>query len=201
MSLLKHIAGYLLPVLVILGAWKLVGDWGVDGDSWLRVSGTAGLALFGVIFIIGPLPRFWSDLSPWKIFRPYWAKWAVLLITLHLILVYVVIYQFNFVAMFSRANPQLLGLSLGLAAFLYFVFMVVISEHSIRAKLGPHWKQLHTAGYLAFALALLHFWLMNLSDGEFSLEHFAEQALFVFAIIVLVLRGYVFIWAHFDSNK
>ncbi len=201
MHTLKHIVGYLLPVFVLVLFFWLYSNWQFSGHEILNTTGFSGLTLFGIIFIIGPLPRFWADLSPWKVFRPYWAKWAVLIMFVHFLTAYVVEYDQNLLAMFSRENQNLLGMSLGLAAFLYFVFMVVISEQSIRARLGKHWKQLHTVGYAAFALAVLHFISMENDSGHFQIQRLVGRLAFSFAIIVLVTRGYVFIWAKLTEKQ
>jgi len=194
---LKRIVGYSLPVLVILLYWWLYSHWKITGVEILKLTGLSGITLFGIIFIIGPLPRFWHDLSPWKVYRPYWAKWAVLIIFIHILLAYIVEYNYDLGYMFSRANPKLLGMSLGLIAWLYFFFMVIISEQAIRQKLGPWWKRFHTAGYIAFALALFHFLFIETDNGIFYIRRVPGRLAFAFAVTVLITRAYVLIWAKF----
>lgn len=201
MHTLKHIIGYSLPGLVLVIFFWLYAGWHVSGVDILKTTGLSGLTIFGIIFIIGPLSRFWADLSPWKVFRPYWAKWAVLIIFVHLLVAYVIEYSQDLVLMFSRENENLLGMSLGLLAFLYFVFMVIISEQSIRDRLGEHWKQLHVIGYSAFTLAVLHFILMESDSGHFYIKRWFGRVAFAFAVLVLVTRLYVLVWARFTKPK
>ncbi|GEM_PF-1601264 len=194
-QILKHVVGYTLPLWVTLLFLHFYSHWKITPGEMLKVTGLVGITLFGIIFIIGPLPRFWEDLSPWKVFRPYWAKWAVLIIFIHMFLAYTAKYNVDLMYMFSRANPNLLAISLGLTAWLYFVFMVIISEQAIRQKIGVWWKRLHTVGYAAFALALFHFLLIETNDGIFYIRRAPGRLAFAFAVTVLVTRAYVWIWA------
>ncbi len=201
MHTLKHIVGYSFPLLLLAAFIIFPGHFVLDSETMLREFALTSVALFGVIFIIGPLPKFWEDLAPWKVFRPYWAKWAVFFALVHIFLVLATIYSWNWSLIFSVNEPLALAKYLGLLAVLYFIFMIVLSIPPIREKIGPWWKRFHVAGYVAFTLALLHILLMNTEDSQLKLATVTERLIFSFGVVVLVTRLYVLVWTHLTKPK
>lgn len=206
MKLLQHIIGYSLPLWLALLCVGWYGHWDFSQRQLLKDSGLLGMTLFAFTFLIGPINKFWVRLEGWKIFRKYWGITATVVIAVHMVLAFYTVYKSSLSRMFSTDFSGVyghyhVGFWFGFVAFLYFVFMVAISNRFAMAKLGHRWKILQTIGYVAFGSALVHFILLE-TDPKlgFVIKKPLGRMVFALAIVVLVLRLYVWLWTKFTRT-
>jgi len=59
-------------------------------------------------------------------------------------------------------------ITVGFAAFVLLIPLVVTSTNAMQRRLGRHWAQLHRLVYLIAVLAILHFWWMRAGKHNFA---------------------------------
>ncbi len=201
MQLLKHGIGYSFPFLITFIFYAYYSDWVFSAREMLKLTGLVAIVLFSFTFAVGPLAKFMEWANAWKVFRKYWGEMAVVASTVHIVLAIAVRYKWDFGLMFSTRNTYWIGFYFGLAAFLYFLFMTVISNQYAIQKLDHRWKQLQSLGYVAFTMAIIHFILLETRNGNFIIRRPLGRVAFALAIAVLILRLYVWIWATLSERK
>ena len=82
-----------------------------------------------------------------------------------------------------------MGTLSGLLALVILFLVTITSSQKALTKLSPKiWKIIQTSSYLAMALAVSHFYLMEQVNGVLVIKRLLGQITFVFSILVIALR-------------
>ncbi|MBI4036335.1 ferric reductase-like transmembrane domain-containing protein [Candidatus Daviesbacteria bacterium] len=155
----------------------------------IKTSGLLSITLLGVTLIVGPLSRLFPSLDILKAHRKFWGVTSFLVVIVHLILVYIYYYKFNLLRFVDFSHPKYPGILSGILALVILFLVTVTSNQKALTKLSPKvWKAVQTSSYLAMALAVAHFYLMETQNGVLVIRKLLGQITFVFAILVIVLR-------------
>jgi DMSO/TMAO reductase YedYZ heme-binding membrane subunit len=161
-----------------------------------------GLTLAGITFILGPLPRFVKQASRLKIYRRYLGLSSFAFIVVHAAISIIIVYDLDLSFMLSPDNPRMLQVYSAVFAFLIFFLMSVTSSAGAIRMLGPRrWKLLQTSGYIAIALALVHFMFANTRGGMFNIGRTYAELVFIFGLIVIIVRIFVFVLEKTSRKK
>ncbi|MEM4295413.1 MAG: ferric reductase-like transmembrane domain-containing protein [Candidatus Anstonellales archaeon] len=159
-----------------------------------KLSALAGLTLLAMAFLPGPLSKLWPQIfSKYLVLRKPIGIIGFLLILLHSYLSFVYYYKSDFYgALFN--NPKVSAFIAALIAFIIFTAMALTSTKEAVNKMGyEKWKLLQRTGYIALALSLIHFIIIETKpDIGFDVRPFAYIALII-ALLTLLLRIYVHI--------
>lgn len=144
-----------------------------------KIAGLLSLTVLGSAFILGPLSYFFPvKFSSLKHYRRYLGISGK---------------DINFM-LFDPTNEHRLGVYAGLTALGIFFLMTVTSNTKAVQLLGyKWWKVLQTIGYVALALNILHFFLMETEKGVFTIRRPLGKVIFVFGFVVLFFRLVVFV--------
>jgi len=161
-----------------------------------KIGGLLALLLLGTSFLIGPLsfflPKIFTEI---KVYRKYLGISGFVVALVHFVLSSIFYFKMDLAFMlFDGKNTHLLGVWLGILALLIFLSMTLMSTKKAVEVIGASlWKKLQTGGYLALALVMAHFILMETNNGLFIIRRPLGRAIFVFGFVVLIARLIVFI--------
>ena len=146
----------LLAALALLGAYYATID-AEQSQLLVRFLGAAAFLLLCVSLMIGPLfvfrPREFAQLvEP----RRAVGLSAFVFVMMHGILVTALYFNWDVQAMLSFQPLQF-----GIAAALIILAIAAVSNDFALAKLGKWWKKIQQLNYVAFSLALLHFFFVS----------------------------------------
>ena len=153
-----------------------------------KVLALTGIGLVSISMAIGPLSvLFPAVFSRYVRQRRFLGVAGVTCLITHLFYGILIFYQFSATKIFFE-NPKLLGVVFALPAFLIFLAMALTSNAaSIRALGAKRWKTLHRFGYLALALAALHFIIMETKSGQLAVRPYGKVFL-ALPIMALILK-------------
>ena len=101
----------------------------------------------------------------------------------------IIYYKFNLLKFIDFASPKYMGTLSGLLALIILFLVTMTSNQKALTKLSPKvWKIIQLTSYLAMALAVGHFYLMEQVSGVLVIKRLLGQITFVFAVLVIVLR-------------
>jgi len=187
---MKIKAVHFLPLAIILVLFVFYGNFEVSWGMANKIAALAGLALASITFLLGPLARFWPNLFARYIsHRKYLGLFAFALIAAHAILSIVFYYGLSLEKMVYE-NPKVLGFYAASAAFTIFLVMSLTSTQKACEILGYRtWKAVQMTGYLALALSLVHFYILE-TKGErgFSVRPLG-YAVFALGVLALVAKA------------
>lgn len=174
----------------------------ISPSEMIKTSGLLAIALLGLTLAVGPLARIIPALDVLKAHRKFWGILSFLVALTHVGLVFVYFYKFNFLKFIDFANPKYMGTLSGLLALIILFLVTMTSNNKALTKLSPKvWKIIQTSSYLAMALAVAHFYLMETQNGILVIKKLLGQITFVFSILVIVLRMLVLLLPAKKSNN
>ncbi len=119
-----------------------------------RGAGISGMTFLAVSLLITPLAIFFKPLAKHVMLRIESGVFGFLLIVVHAIVLFVYTFKFDITLHFTM--PVLLAATIALT--IYAVMTATGGAENMK-KLGfKTWKLVHRFGYLAFLLAVYHFW-------------------------------------------
>jgi len=125
----------------------------------IKTSGLLSITLLGITLAVGPLARLTPALDILKAHRKVWGILSFLVAFIHVGLVFVYFYKFNFLKFIDFASPKYMGTLSGLLALVILFLVTITSSQKALTKLSPKiWKIIQTSSYLAMALAVSHFY-------------------------------------------
>jgi len=158
----------------------------------VKTSGLLSITLLGITLIIGPLARLVPSLDILKAHRKFWGITSFLVGLTHVGLVFVYYYKFNLLKFVDISNPRYGGILAGLLALIILLLVTLTSSQKALTKLSPQaWKIIQTASYLALALAILHFYLIEQTNGVLVIKKLLGQITFGFSILVIAVRIFI----------
>lgn len=184
-----------LPLWYFLLLFFFYGYQQVSFSMMNKIAGLLALLLLGTTFLIGPLSFFLPQVfTKLKIYRKYLGISGFVVALIHAVLSLYSYFKMDLAFMlFDGKNEHLLGVWLGILALLIFLSMTLTSTKKAVETIGASmWKKLQTGGYIALALVMAHFILMETNRGLFVIKRPFGRAIFVFGFVVLAARLLVF---------
>lgn len=158
----------------------------------VKTSGLLAITLLGITLLIGPIARLVPALDSLKAHRKFWGITSFLIGLTHVGLVFVYYYKFNLLKFVDIGNPKYGGILAGLLALIILLLVTLTSNQKALTKLSPKaWKIIQTASYLALALAVLHFYLMEQVNGVLVIKRLLGQITFGFSVLVIAVRIFI----------
>ncbi|MBI4079529.1 MAG: hypothetical protein HY429_04515 [Candidatus Levybacteria bacterium] len=204
MKVFKNLLMYGLPFWLFLLLFFFYGYGKTDIATINKIAGLLAISLLGTSFVIGPLSFFLPNLFiPLRPYRKYLGIFGFAVALSHATISFIFVYNADlFFLLFDPANERLFAVYAGLTALFYFFFMTFISTAwAVKIVGGKWWKILQTGGYFAFAMAIVHFVLAEMQNGVFVVKRPLGRIVFVFAVIVVLLRMTVFLLKLFSTRR
>lgn len=178
-----------VPIILFLGFFFFYNFGKISPSEMVKTSGLLSITLLGVTLVVGPLARLIPAVDILKAHRKFWGISSFVIALVHVGLVYVYFYKFDVTKFFNFAHPKYPGVLSGILAIIILFLVTMTSNNKALTKLSPNvWKAIQLTSYLAMALAVGHFYLMEQVQGILVIKRFLGQITFVFAILVIALR-------------
>ncbi|MFA6035948.1 MAG: ferric reductase-like transmembrane domain-containing protein [Candidatus Micrarchaeia archaeon] len=178
-----------ITLIVLLLLFTFYGYFEVSMSMANKISALAALALLGIAFLLGPLSKLWPSIfQRFKQHRRWLGITGVILALIHIAITLATFYKFNIFRILTPSGQYMWGVYAGLAAIIIFCMMALISNKAAVKRLGySKWKLLQMTGYLAMALVIAHFLILETKEGVFKVRPLG-YALFIFGILVILAR-------------
>lgn len=161
----------------------------ITPQEMIKTSGLLAIALLSLTLLIGPACRFFPALNVLKAHRKFWGILSFLIALTHATLIYIFYVNFNLYRLFNPASPKYFGLLAGLASLAILLTITLTSNKLALDSLNPRvWKVIQSTAYLALILAVLHFYLVESTNGVLIIKRTLGQITFAFAAFVIVIR-------------
>lgn len=191
---------YSLIVLGVITAYYFVTRPEYDFRVFNRGIADLSFILMGMSLILSSICYFWDFADHFIIYRKHLGLIGFGYMLLHVaISLFYTSYQ-PFL-LYYLTDSQILSFGAALTAAGIFSIMAMISNRYSIRTIGPHrWRLIMRIGYIAYAMALLHFalrgwpyWMLWLSGKSISLFPSFGLVTFAFGGIVLLMRVALFI--------
>lgn len=160
-----------------------------NSHEMIKTSGLLSITLLGITLLVGPAARLIPALDILKTHRKFWGITSFLVALTHVGLVFIYFYKFNPLKFVDFANPKYMGTLSGLLALIILFLVTMTSNSKALTKLSPKtWKIIQTTSYVALALSVTHFYLMESVNGVLVIKRLLGQVTFVFSVLVIVAR-------------
>lgn len=168
-----------IPIALFLLFFFFYNFGKISPSEMVKTSGLLSITLLGLTLVIGPLSRLIPALDILKAHRKFWGVTSFLIALVHV----------GLVGIFYRKFSLEPGPLSGLLAIIILFLVTMTSNNKALTKLSPNvWKAIQLTSYLALALAVAHFYLMEQVNGVLVIKRLLGQITFVFAILVIALR-------------
>lgn len=193
-NIIQHFLDWAVPIGLFLLYFNFYNFGKFSPSDMVKTSGLMSISLLALTLVVGPLVRFMPVLDILKAHRKFWGITSFLFLVLHLSLVVIYYYHFNFLKVFDLNNPKFGGLLAGILAALVLLLITLTSNQKIARGLGPKvWKAIQTTSYIALILAITHFYLMEQVNGALVIKRLLGRITFWFAATVILIRLIVLI--------
>ncbi len=194
---------YTLPISLFFILFFFYGYGQVSGLMMNKIAGLLAFTLLGLTLALGPLSHFVPHIfDGLKKYRKYLGISGFIIAVIHGLLSTVFYFKMNISLMFDSKNPHLSGVYVGLVGLLLLLFITLTSNKKAIQTLGfQKWKALQNISYVAFALTLFHFVLMETNKGLFIIRRPLGQVIFYFGFVVLIVRIISFIIVSVKKGK
>lgn len=191
---------YSLIVLAVITAYYLVTRPEYDMRTFNRSLADLSFILMGISLILSSVCYFWDFADHFIIYRKHLGLIGFGYMVLHIVIsLFYSTYQ-PFLLYYLK-DSQILSFSAALTATGIFSLMAVISNRYSIQKIGPHrWRLIMRIGYIAYAMALIHFalrgwpyWMLWLTGKSTSLFPSFGLLVFIFGSVVLLMRILLFL--------
>lgn len=179
----------LIPVSLFLLYFFFYNFGKFTPSEMIKTTGLWSISLLGVTLLVGPLARFFPVLDSLKAHRKFWGITSALIATTHVLLVVIFFYKFNLGRLVDISHPKFPGILSGELALIILILVTLTSNNKALTKLDPQvWKAIQLTSYLAMALAISHFYLMELVNGVLVIKRLLGQITLAFAVLVVAVR-------------
>lgn len=138
-----------MPVGLFLVYFKFYNFSKFSPSEMIKTSGLMSITLLAITLVVGPVARFVPALDILKAHRKFWGIASFLFLILHLGLVVIYYYHFNFLKVVDLNNPKFSGLITGILAALILLLITLTSNQKALQSLDPKvWKVIQTSSYL-----------------------------------------------------
>ncbi len=178
-----------IPIALFLLFFIFYNFGQFNPHEMIKTSGLLSITLLGLTLAVGPLARLIPALDILKAHRKFWGILSFLVTLVHVGLVFVYYYKFNILKFIDFSNPKYIGTLSGLLALIILFLVTMTSNNKALTKLSPKtWKIIQTTSYLALALAVAHFYIIESTDGVLIIKRLLGQITLVFSVLVIALR-------------
>lgn len=185
----QRFVDFALPTALFLLYFIFYNFGKITHHGMIKNTGLLAISLLVLTLLIGPLTRVFPRLEFLKAHRKFWGILSFLVALLHVILVYIYHYKFNFLRLINFTDPQHPEILFGILALVILFLVTLTSNQKAVTIFSPKtWKLIQTTSYLALILAVSHFYLMKIKNGILVMEQTLEQITFWFALLVILAR-------------
>lgn len=161
----------------------------ITPSEMVKTTGLLAIALLSLTLLIGPACRFFPALNILKVHRKFWGILSFFIALTHALLIYIFYANYNLTKLFDPTSPKYLGLLAGLISLVILLTVTLSSNKKILNAVSPNaWKLIQSASYLALAFAVVHFYLVESTNGVLVIKRLLGQITFGFAGAVILLR-------------
>lgn len=188
-NIIQQLLDWGLPAGLFLLYFKFYNFGKITPQEMVKTTGLLAIALLSITLFIGPLCRFFPSLDFLKANRKFWGILSFLVGLAHGILIYIFYFNYNLAKLFDPASPKYLGLLAGLAALIILFVVTLTSHKTVIDSISPKtWKWIQSLSYLALILAVVHFYLVESTNGVLVIKRFLGQITYYFATAVVIIR-------------
>lgn len=178
-----------VPILLFWLYFQYYNFGKITSSEMIKTSGLLAIGLLSLTLIIGPITRIFPKLDFLKAHRKTWGILSFLIALTHTVLIINFYFKLDLIKFTDTANPKFLGLMAGLAAVVILALVTLTSTKTMINSLSPKtWKIIQTTSYLALLLAIVHFYLVESTNGVLVIKRLLGQITFGFAAAVILLR-------------
>lgn len=188
-SLIQKLIDFGVPLILFWFYFQFYNFGQFNPKEMVKTTGLLSIALLSLTLLIGPASRFFPSLNTLKAHRKVWGILSFFIALTHVILIYIFYVNYNLAKLFNPASPKYFGLLAGLASLIILLVVTLTSNKFALNSLSPRvWKIVQSSAYLALALAVLHFYLVESVNGVLVIKRVVGQITFGFAAVVVVIR-------------
>lgn len=188
-NFLQRLIDWGLPIILFLLYFQFYNFGKITPSEMIKTMGLMSIALLSITLIIGPACRFWPALDTLKVHRKFWGISSFLAALSHTALVFVYYFKFNALKFVDFTNPKTIGILAGLLALAILLMVTLTSNKKALTNLSPQtWKLIQATSYLALISAIIHFYIVESSDGVLVIKRLLGQITFGFAGFVVIVR-------------
>lgn len=188
-NIIQKIIDFGFPILLFWLYFQFYNFGKITPSEMIKTSGLVAIALLSITLGIGPLCRFIPFLNDLKAHRKVWGIASFLFAFIHTSLIYVYFFKYDLSKFVNFSNPKYLGLLAGIVSLLILFIVTLTSYKKFLDLLSPRtWKIIQTTSYLALMLAVVHFYIVESTNGVLVIKRLLGQITFGFAAIVVLIR-------------
>ncbi len=195
----------LIIFLVIIGFYFFTQE-GNQLKILNKASGYAGVLLGSIVFMLGPLSRFYPKTFAQDLkFRKPLGLWAFVFILIHFLISMELYYKWSFSAFLNFDNLLGITFTAALISFVILALMSLTSTSKAVKTLGyKNWKFLQRTGYIALLLGAVHY---SLIPGNVFFNSVHGMLLSLIVVLALILKVYSLFRGvkkqehHFEGEK
>lgn len=189
MSIPQRILDFGVPLGLFLLFFFFYNFGKITPSEMVKNTGLLSITLLGITLTVSPLSRIIPTLEPLKAHRKFWGITSFLVAVVHVGLVYVYFYKFDVTRFVNFSHPKYPGILSGILALIILFLVTLTSSKAVINKLSPKtWKIIQTTSYIAMALAVAHFYIIESVNGVLVIKRLLGQITFVFSVLVIALR-------------
>lgn len=161
----------------------------ITPQEMIKTTGLLAVALLSLTLLIGPACNFFPALEVLKAHRKFWGILSFFIALTHATLIYIFYVNYDLSKLFNPSSPKYFGLLAGLASLAILLAVTLTSNKFALNSLSPKvWKIVQSTAYLALILAVLHFYLVESTNGVLVTKRLLGQITFWFASFVVLAR-------------
>lgn len=186
---LQKVFDYVVPLGLLYFYFQFYNFGKITPSEMIKTSGLWSIALLSLTLSIGPLCRFFPFLDGLKAHRKVWGIMAFLAGLIHTGLIFANYFKFNLYRFVDFSNPRYPGILAGLVALIILAVVTLTSNKKALTYFSPNtWKAIQMTAYLALILAVVHFYLVESTNGVLVIKRVVGQITFGFATFAVLLR-------------
>lgn len=188
-NLVQHLLDWGVPIGLFYLYFQFYNFGKITPSEMVKTSGLLAIALLSLTLIAGPIARFFPSLDILKAHRKFWGITSFFVALIHSGLVSIFYLKFDFLKLIDPSNPKYLGLAMGIMSLFVLLVVTLSSHRRALTNLDPKlWKTIQLTSYLALALALIHFTLIEQVNGVLTIKRLLGQLTFGFAFLAVLFR-------------
>lgn len=188
-NLIQRFLDFGVPLGLFLLYFNFYNFGKITPSEMIKTTGLLAIALLSLTLFIGPACRFFPFLDILKVHRKFWGILSFFVALIHGVLIYIFYFNYNLAKLFDPAGPKYYGLIVGLFSLLILLVVTLTSNKIVLNSLSPKiWKLIQSLSYMALIFAVLHFYLVESTNGVLVIKRLLGQITFYFATAVVIIR-------------
>lgn len=188
-NLTQRLIDFGIPVGLFWLYFQFYNFGKITPSEMIKTTGLLSIVLLSLTLFIGPACRFLPALDILKAHRKFWGILSFFIGLAHAVLIYIFFANYSLAKLFNPASPKYYGLLAGLVAMIILLVVTLTSNKTVLNSLSPKtWKWIQSLSYLALILAVLHFYLVESTNGVLVIKRVVGQITFGFAALVVFFR-------------